>query len=126
MKDTIKADYFRKVLKHEFLTDNALIEHVLTDENIVEISVRYITGTIPEIKEDILIKLTKEEYSFELSEFLKINEDSTAIALFYKNRENEFLLGKVYDITNHTFIPNDFTGTIYHKRFKKASSKVKK
>lgn len=115
MKDTIKKDRERKVIKEEYLDDNTLLEVTLEDKK-VTISVRYVESPVHGIKEHILLTMTVEEYTKSKDKFIMINEERNAIAIFERKGE-VFFLRSVYETEEHSFSAADFTDLVFKKRF---------
>lgn len=116
MKKTIKADKQRKILKEEFLNDNALLQATMEDNRDVTISVRFVEHPLVGIKEHILTKLSIYDYVSDYDNLIKIANDSSAIAVFNKTDEG-FQLDSLYDAEEHTFAIDEFIDIAYEKKF---------
>lgn len=115
MNNTIKADNERKVIKQEYLNDNALLEVIEVDESI-KICVRFIEEN--KIKEHTLIIMTKEKYNREGQFRIIVSEDNKKIALFCRAGDG-YQLERLYDLEEHEFAVCDFMDIEYRNHFKK-------
>lgn len=116
MKNTIKADNKRQILKEEYLNDNALLELTLEGKNDVVVALRYVQSPIKGIQEQILTKISTSDCAEEYDELVKISADKSTIAIFKKTEEN-YELDKLYDTEEHTFIPSEFLDIVYLENF---------
>lgn len=115
MKDTIKKDKERKIIKEEYLDDNTLLE-VSIDEGMVIISVRFVESPITGIREHTLLQVKAEDYMKHMDKLIDVNEKKDAIAIFTPTKEG-YLLRDVYDAKEHEFTNTDFTDLLYRERF---------
>lgn len=114
MKDTIREDNERKVIKQEYLNDNALLEVAEVDDSI-RISVRFVEKKT--IKEHTISIMTKEKYAEIGESSIIASEDGKKLAIFRKEG-NEFQLDRLYDLEEHEFSVADFMDIEYRKHFK--------
>lgn len=120
MKNTIKEDLERIVIKEEIINDNSLLQYECNRDNkIVTLGVRYIKNNT--IQENILTTMTLDEYINELDNIVKININNSAIAIFkketYRNVFNEYILHDCYDLNKHTFASSEFLDIEYNEKF---------
>jgi len=113
MKKTIKEDKARKIIKEEYITDNALLEYVLENDE-VTIGIRYIDRQ--KIHETILLKISLEDYLERAASFLDISEDKSTIATFTRIGKS-YQLDRVYEITENSFVTDDFIDVAYQLKF---------
>lgn len=113
MKNTIREDNQRKVIKQEYLNENSLQEVALVDGKI-QITIRFVEGK--SIKEHTLTIMTPEELLNEENTF-KVSDDGKKIALFRK-KGDEYTLDRLYDLEEHEFAVSDFMDIEYKKHFK--------
>lgn len=115
MKDTIKEDKERKIIKEEYLDNNTLLE-ISVEEGKVVISVRFVDTHLSGIKEHILLQIKAETYMKHMEGLIDISEKKDTIAIF-KPTEKGYLLHSVYDTSSHEFVNADFTELLYKRRF---------
>ena len=116
MKKTIKEDKERIIIKEEFINDNTLLEYVKEDNNVI-IGIRYIESPIGGIKENILVRIKKEDFT-DIHNFFKIDSQKSTIAIF-NAKEDGYQLTKVYDIEEHSLVSEEFMDIVYNKKFPK-------
>ena len=114
MKSTIREDNNRKVIKQEYLNDNALLEVTELDDSI-KVSIRFVEND--SVKEHALTTMTRSKYLQEGEERIVISEDGKKIALFRREGE-DFWLERLYDLEEHSFTVADFMDIEYKKHFK--------
>lgn len=118
MEKTIKADRKRKILKEEFLDDNALLEIIMEENRDVIIGLRFVDSHKNQIKEQILTRMSIYDYMSEYENLLKVSSDNTAIAIFKKvSEEEEYQLDKMYYIKEHIFADEEFLDITYREKF---------
>ena len=110
MKTTIKKDRQDKVLSEELISDNALLQYRQTSEDEVSIVVRYIDSS--SIKETTLYKTDPTNNKY----LLCISDDKQALAVFEEHKD-DFVLSRLYDVKEHTFVPHDFIDIAYNQKF---------
>ena len=116
MKKTIKADKKRKILKEEFLNDNALLQATMEENRDVTIGVRFVEHPLVGIKKHILTRLSIYDYMSDYDNLIKIANDSSAVAVFTKTDEG-LQLDRLYDAEEHEFALSEFIDIVYEKRF---------
>lgn len=116
MRKTIKADKSRKILKEEFLNDNALLESTMEDNRDILVVVRFVEGPSSGIKEHILTKMNVYDYMSEYNNLVKKSKDSSTIAIFNKTEEG-YQLNRVYDVNKHEFALEEFIDIVYEDKF---------
>lgn len=115
MKDTIKEDRNRIIIKEELLDDNNLIQYEYDKENDnVVLGIRFIENRT--INEHILTTLSIHEYASELNKRVKINEDNSSIAIFNK-KDNNYVLEDCYNLKEHSFSSSEFVDIEYNNKF---------
>jgi len=115
MKNNIKEEQERLIIKEELLNENTLIQHEYDRENDkVRIVIRYIEYA--SIKEHTLNVMSVHEYASEFDKRVRINEDNSSIAIFDKN-EDGYALRNCYDLNEHEFTPSDFVDLEFNKKF---------
>ena len=94
MKKTIKEELSEQYLRAYLANDNALIIYTENDidDNLVDVKVRYIKRKT--IIEDYLTSITMDDFKHRRSNFIRTNEDKTAIAIF-KKEEDSYQLEKI-------------------------------
>ena len=115
MKQTIKKDRERNIIKRELLDDNTLLE-VELDNGQVIVTVRFVNSSLREIKEHTLLRMGEEEFKEHGVEVLQVSDAKDAIAIF-KVAGEEYHLEQVYDIKEHEFGIPEFLDIIYQKKF---------
>ena len=118
MKKTIKKDMERISIYQTFINENTLLESVLEEDEKVSIVVRYVDNPVSGIKEHCLARVGMEAYQDYLENFLEINDEADAIALFTPTREG-LQLDRLYDTKNHRFASEEFMDLEYKERFHK-------
>lgn len=115
MKNTIKSDNERLIIKEELLDDNSLLQYEYDRENDkVLLAIRFIKHHT--IQEHILTILSIHEYASELDDRVKINEDHTSIAIFDK-KDNDYVLRDCYNLQEHNYAINDFVDIEFNNKF---------
>lgn len=116
MRKTIKADKERKILKEEFLNDNALLQATMEENRDVTIGIRFVENPLVGIKEHILTKLSIYDYMSDYDNLVRISSDSSAVAIFNKTEEG-FQLNRFYDAEEHSFALSEFIDIVYEEKF---------
>jgi len=116
MEKTIKEENEREVIAKHYLNDNAILEGQLLKEEkgYVKVVVRYISSM--SIRESFLTKLSIPEFFQNFSDFIEINQEEDAIALFTKV-EDGYQLEKIYNPKKHEFAISEFIDLVYAEKF---------
>ena len=89
----------------------------MKEDNNVIIGIRYIESPIGGIKENILVRIKKEDFT-DIHNFFKIDSQKSTIAIF-NAKEDGYQLTKVYDIEEHSLVSEEFMDIVYNKKFPK-------
>ena len=115
MEKTLKKDNERKIIRSEYINDNMILEFVTdsNDENVTAV-VRYIDSD-NSIKETVLIKnIAYATYVVYINQLLRIAEDKKHITIF-KKEGSTLVLDRIYDVEEHSMIPEDFLDVVFKK-----------
>lgn len=118
MKSTIKEEKQTKIIKEEYLNDNSLLVYKLEsnkEEELLVAAIQYIKSSTC-LKEDTLFSVSKNKPN---SKFLSISADNETIAVFEKEEES-FKLRKIYEVTDHSLISDEFIDIVYANKFSKS------
>ncbi len=115
MKEAIKQEKKRILLKEELITDNDLLLYIhVPEEDKVYVKIRFITEN--NIVEHYVARLSMDEYLE--GNRIRFNEDKTALAVFKKNDANEEVLENFYSLEEHSCECSDFLDCAYNLHFK--------
>lgn len=115
MKKTIKKEMEKNIIHSNYIDDNLLLECVYDEErDSVTIRVCYIKGN--SIQETIFTTISMDSYMESFSELVRVSEQKDTIAVF-KKQDSLLTLDKVYDIKEHSMIPEDFKDVVFKQKF---------
>ena len=113
MKENIKKDLKREILKRFYIDDNTLLEYEIENSEVV-FNIRFIENR--SIHEHVLGRVDIAEFANHLNRIIRLNEDCSAIA-FYQKNGNRYQLSRLYDTKEHAFALDDFMREEYLKKF---------
>lgn len=115
MEKTIKKDNRRKLIRADYINDNMVLECVHNEEDdTVTIGVRYIEES--SIRETIFTRVSMEEYMESYYDLIRITPLKDTIAIF-KKKGTDFTLNSIYDVKEHSMIPEDFKDIVFKQKF---------
>lgn len=118
MEKTLRSEKAVNVLKEEFLDDNALLifkelnNKSNGEKGRVEVVMQYIENRNC-LREVNLFSIDCTTHN---ERFLSVSADNSTIAIFDKEEEN-YYLNRVYDVSEHNFVADDFKDIVYREKF---------
>ena len=117
MKKTIKEENKVNIINSDYINDNMVLECVYDEKkDSVTIRVRYIKEN--SIHETIFTTVSMGEYMESFSGLIRMSEQKDTIAIFKKIGTN-FELNSIYDVNEHSMIPEDFKEIVFKQKFPK-------
>ena len=108
-------DNRRKLIRADYINDNMVLECVHNEEDdTVTIGVRYIEES--SIRETIFTRVSMEEYMESYYDLIRITPLKDTIAIF-KKEGTDFTLNSIYDVKEHSMIPEDFKDIVFKQKF---------
>lgn len=116
MERTIKQDNKRNVIKCDYINDNLALECSYDEEkDVVTIGVRYVRE-LNNITETLFTKVSMGEYMESFYDLIRVNAAKDTIAIF-KKHGTSFILDRIYDVKEHSMIPEDFKDIVFKDKF---------